>query len=87
MLGFANANFEETSIMKQVKGNYTVLTIAPWFHVMGFIGLLMSLTLVELSTVYLSRFEPELFLRSIQVIYIFLFQSRIPYFKSQILEI
>lgn len=66
-MALGNLNLDETSIMRQIKGDYTAFVIAPWFHVMGFVGLYMGLMIIGIDAVYLSKFEPELFLECIQV--------------------
>lgn len=43
----------------------TTLTITPWYHTMGLVGILVSFTR-ELTIVYLPKFEVELYLKTIE---------------------
>lgn len=43
------------------------LNIAPWFHVLGFIAMLMNACTPETTIVYLPKFEETLFYQTIEV--------------------
>ncbi|KAG5668822.1 hypothetical protein PVAND_016745 [Polypedilum vanderplanki] len=59
-------NLERVPLGKELFGNVVSLSIAPWFHSMGFMAILLSATTREFSMVYLDKFEPELYLQCIE---------------------
>lgn len=44
------------------------LNVAPWFHVLGFVSMMMNACLVETTFVYLPKFEENLFYKTIEVL-------------------
>lgn len=55
------------TLSKQMLG-HTIITssVAPWFHSMGFFGLILNACSRDATFVYLPKFENETFLRCIQ---------------------
>lgn len=41
--------------------------MAPWYHGMGFIGKLFATTSREIALAYVNKFDPDLYLGTIQV--------------------
>ncbi|KAG5674515.1 hypothetical protein PVAND_004477 [Polypedilum vanderplanki] len=57
-------NIQQT--FKHFKRFNRTLNIAPWFHVIGFANLFLSLFSSQFSCVYIPKFNPHLFLRTIE---------------------
>ncbi|XP_070505425.1 luciferin 4-monooxygenase-like [Chironomus tepperi] len=60
------SNLERVPLGKALFGDVTALFITPWFHVMGFMGKLLFTTSREFTQVFLSKFIPTLYLKSIE---------------------
>ncbi|KAL7043369.1 hypothetical protein ACKWTF_001475 [Chironomus riparius] len=60
------SNLERVPLGKSLFGNVTALYITPWFHVMGFMGKLLFTTTREFTQVFLAKFIPKLYLKSIE---------------------
>ena len=52
---------------KEVAGRLASLLIAPWFHVLGLINVVVTILTGESTLVFLSKFDPESYLKSIEV--------------------
>ena len=61
------SNLERVPLGKALFENFTALYITPWFHVMGFMGKLLFTTSREFKQVFLTKFIPKLYLKSIEV--------------------
>lgn len=57
---------ERIPLLLSVFENFISMIIAPWFHVMGFMGMVLSTTSREFPIVFLWKFEPRLYLECIQ---------------------
>lgn len=66
LIAVVTINHERIPIVKEIFGISRTLSIAPWFHAMGFFSQLLAITSMEFSLVYLWKFEPELYLKSIE---------------------
>jgi acyl-CoA synthetase (AMP-forming)/AMP-acid ligase II len=60
---------ERVPLAMQLFEKMVSLSVAPWFHAMGFMSILLSSTTAEFSMVFLAKFEPELYLQCIEVIF------------------
>lgn len=61
---------ESFNSMKQLyNGQFIVLSVAPWFHSMGFIYMFMSSCSREAQLVFLPKFDEHAFLSAIMVLY------------------
>jgi len=67
LVAYIAANLERIPLAKAVYGNVKALYVAPFFHVMGFIGKLLFVSSREFGHVFFAKFVPRLYLESIQV--------------------
>lgn len=52
---------------KKVAGRLASLVVAPWFHVLGLINVIITILTGESTLVFLPKFDPELYLKCIEV--------------------
>ncbi|KAL7043366.1 hypothetical protein ACKWTF_001472 [Chironomus riparius] len=66
LIACAVLNFEKVKLGLQLFEKLVSLSVAPWFHAMGFMGKILCVTSGALTLVYLNKFEPKLYLRCIE---------------------
>ncbi|XP_070505426.1 luciferin 4-monooxygenase-like [Chironomus tepperi] len=59
-------NFSKVRKNQQLFGKLDLLSVAPWFHIMGFMGKIWCTTSSKTTFVFLSKFEPKIYLECIQ---------------------
>jgi acyl-CoA synthetase (AMP-forming)/AMP-acid ligase II len=59
--------YEGLDEYKEVAGRLACLAIAPWFHVLGLVNVVMTILTGESTVVFLPKFEPESYLQCIEV--------------------
>ena len=66
-------NLERVSLTKDLFETKIQFSLSPFFHGMGFIGKLFATTSREIALAFLNKFDPDLYLGTIQVlIHVFL---------------
>lgn len=55
------------NMAKQLFDDLITLSVAPWFHAMGFMGKILSVTSVHPTLVFLHKFEAKKYLECIEV--------------------
>jgi len=60
-------NLERVNLTKDLFETKIQFSVAPWYHGMGFIGKLFATTSREITLAYLNKFDPDLYLGTIQV--------------------
>ena len=58
---------ESINEYKKVTERLACLAIAPWFHVLGLVNIVITMLAGQSTVVFLPKFEPELYLKSIEV--------------------
>lgn len=52
---------------KKIDEELASLGVAPWFHVLGLVNTIVTLIIGETTFVFMSNFDPELYLKNIEV--------------------
>lgn len=58
---------ESSNEYKKVTERLASLAIAPWFHVLGLVNVVIMILTGQSTVVFLPKFIPELYLKSIEV--------------------
>ncbi|XP_070505427.1 luciferin 4-monooxygenase-like [Chironomus tepperi] len=66
LVAYILCNLERVPSAKALFGTIKSLHVAPWFHVMGFVGHLLFTSSREFCDVFMSKFIPKLFLETIE---------------------
>ncbi|XP_070505346.1 luciferin 4-monooxygenase-like [Chironomus tepperi] len=66
LIACAVLNFEKVRLGLQLFEKLVSLSVAPWFHAMGFMGKLLITASSEVTLVYLNKFEPKRYLSCIE---------------------
>lgn len=67
IMNVMQVNIEGLDEYKKVAGRLASLVIAPWFHVLGLINVVITILTGECKLVFLPKFDPELYLKCIEV--------------------